>query len=105
MWVWVYGQGLGEQVIIVYVSADSPLEIARHARATLGSPKLDESHLPPAPEEALERKPLARNGAELAFLSIGNGARLTYECLVPRSRFGSLGGTKANSSHPIELST
>ncbi len=76
VWVRVHGQGLGEQVIIVHVGPGGPVEVARHARATPGSPKIEDAHFPPAPAGALERKPLARNGAELAFLAIGDGARL-----------------------------
>ena len=53
-----------------------PVEVARHARATPGSPKIDDAHFPPAPAGALDRKPLARNAAEAEFLALGDGARL-----------------------------
>lgn len=41
--VWVRTQGVGtdEHVVIVHVSDDGPVEVARHARATPGTPKID----------------------------------------------------------------
>ena len=76
VWVRVHGRGADEQVIIVHVLPDGPVEVARHTRATPGSPKLDDAHFPPAPAGALNRKPLARNPAEAEFLALGDGARL-----------------------------
>jgi len=76
VWVRVHGRGADEQVVIVHVSSAGAVEVARHRRATPGSPRLDDSHFPPAPSGALERKPLARNESEVAFLAIGAGARL-----------------------------
>ncbi|RNI16618.1 IS21 family transposase [Flexivirga caeni] len=76
VWVRVHGRGADEQVVIVHVGDQGPIEVARHARATPGSPKIDDAHFPPAPAGALDRKPLARNESEAAFLAIGNGARL-----------------------------
>ena len=72
----VRGQGGDEQVVIVHLGPDGPVEVARHARATPGSPRIEDAHFPPAPDGALERKPLARNAAEAQFLAIGDGARL-----------------------------
>lgn len=76
VWVRVRGQGADEQVIIVHVNPAGPVEVARHGRATPGSPRIEDAHFPPAPAGALERKPLARNAAEAQFLAIGDGARL-----------------------------
>jgi transposase len=76
VWVRVHGRGADEQVIIVHVEATGPVEVARHQRARPGSPKIEDGHFPPAPAGALERKPLARNASEAAFLAIGDGARL-----------------------------
>ncbi len=76
VWVRVRGQGGEEQVVIVHVGFDGPVEVARHERAAPGSPKIDDAHFPPAPAGALDRKPLARNAAEVEFLAIGDGARL-----------------------------
>ncbi len=76
VWVRVHGHGGDEQVIIVHVGDDGPVEVARHARATPGSPRLDDAHFPPAPAGALGRIPLARSEAEAAFLALGDGARL-----------------------------
>jgi len=76
VWVRVHGRGTDEQVVIVHVGATGPLEVARHARATPGSPKMIDAHFPPAPPGALGRVPSARTTAEAAFLSLGDGARV-----------------------------
>jgi transposase len=76
VWVRVHGRGAEEQVIIVHLDPSGPVEVARHARATPGSPKIDDGHFPPAPAGALSRKPLARNESETQFLALGDGARL-----------------------------
>jgi len=76
VWVRVHGLGDHEQVIIVHVGSTGPAEVARHGRATPGSPRLDDTHLPPPPAGALGRIPKVRNESEAAFLVLGDGARL-----------------------------
>ena len=76
VWVRTHGVGDGEQVIIVHVGENGPLEVARHARATPGSPRIDDAHFPAQPEGPLDRKPRARNAAESEFLGLGEGAWL-----------------------------
>jgi transposase len=76
VWVRVHGTGADEQVVLVHVGAEGPVEVARHARATPGSPRLDDAHFPPAPAGALDRQPRARSAAEQEFLALGGGARL-----------------------------
>jgi hypothetical protein len=76
VWVRVHGQGSDEQVIVVHVSPAGPVEVARHGRATPGSPKLDARHFPPQPAGALDRQPKARTAAEAEFLALGAGARM-----------------------------
>jgi len=76
VWVRVHGRGDDELVIIVHIGSDGPLEVARHVRATPGSPRLNEEHFPPAPAGALGRMPKPRTSAELEFLALGDGARL-----------------------------
>ena len=71
-----HGAGTGEQVVIVHLGAGGPVEVARHLRATPGSPRIDDAHFPPAPEGALGRRARPRDAAEAAFLAIGDGARL-----------------------------
>jgi hypothetical protein len=66
VWVRSHGLGAGEQVIIVHVGDAEPVEVARHLRATPGSPKLDDAHFPPAPA-GLDRAPKARTAAESEF--------------------------------------
>jgi transposase len=76
VWVRVHGRGTDEQVVIVHVGPTGPVEVARHARARPGSPKMIDAHFPPAPPGALERVPSARTVAEAAFLVLGDGARV-----------------------------
>ena len=53
-----------------------PAEVARHLATSPGSPRLDESHYPPAPPGALNREPKPRTAAEAEFLALGDGAGL-----------------------------
>ena len=76
VWVRVQGAGADEQVVLMHVGSDGPVEVARHARATPGSPRLDDAHFPPAPAGALDRQPRAKSAAEQEFLALGAGARL-----------------------------
>jgi len=76
VFVRVHGRGQGEQVVIVHVGEAGPVEVARHARATPGSPRLHDAHFPPAPAGALDRAPKARTAADAEFLALGDGARL-----------------------------
>jgi len=76
VWVRVHGQGAGEQVVFVHVGDAGPVEVARHARATPGSPRLDDAHFPPAPAGALDRQPKPKTAAEAEFCALGDGARL-----------------------------
>lgn len=82
VWVRAHGVGDGEQVVVVHVGPDGPVEVARHARAIPGSPKIDDAHFPdrpdgsPGTDGALNRRPRARSAAEAEFLALGEGARL-----------------------------
>jgi len=66
----------GEQVVIAHASPAGVTEVARHQQTTPGSPRVDDSHYPPAPPGALHRAPRARTDAEARFLAIGDGAGL-----------------------------
>jgi transposase len=76
VWVRVHGRGEGEAIVIVSVGEGGPVEVARHPRASPGSPAIDDAHFPPAPAGALARAPKARTAAEAEFLALGDGARL-----------------------------
>jgi transposase len=76
VWVRVHGQGPDEKVIIVHIGPSGPVEVARHSRATPGSPKIIDAHFPPQPAGALDRQPKAKNPAEAEFLALGGGARM-----------------------------
>jgi len=72
--VWVRRHG--EQVVITHVGPSGPAEAARHLVTAPGSPRVDDSHYPPAPPGALGREPKPRTAAEARFLAIGDGAGL-----------------------------
>ena len=69
----IHGVGAAEQVVLVHVCANGPVEIARHDQATPGTPKIDDAHFPLQPEGPLERRPRARNAAESEFLDLSEG--------------------------------
>jgi len=76
VWVRVHGRGSDEQVVVVHLGEQGPVEVARHRRATPGSPQVIEEHFGDRPAGALDRTPRARNADEAAFLALGEGARL-----------------------------
>jgi transposase len=76
VWVRTHGVGEDEQVVIVHVGEQGPVEVARHGRATPGTPRIDDAHFPSQPEGPLDRRPRAKNAAESDFLDLGEGARL-----------------------------
>jgi hypothetical protein len=72
--VWV--REYGDQIVIVHAGDQGPVEVARHARTTPGSPRVEDAHFPPQPEGPLNRAPRARTRAEAEFLALGEGAAL-----------------------------
>ncbi len=72
--VWVRRHG--EQVVIVHLGAEGPVEVARHLATTPGQPRVDDGHFPPPPPTPLGRTPKPRTGEEAAFLTLGDGAAL-----------------------------
>jgi len=70
--VWVRRQG--GQVVITHTAQAGVAGVARHLVTTPGSPRVDDTHYPPAPPGALGRSPKARTQAEAQFLAIGDGA-------------------------------
>ncbi|QUY63577.1 IS21 family transposase [Gulosibacter molinativorax] len=70
-----HGAGEGEQVIVVHVSDRGPVEVARHERATPGSPRVDDAHFPDQPQKTPgDYTVRPRTAAEVEFLGIGAGA-------------------------------
>ena len=76
VWVRTHGLGEDEQVVIVHVGEGGPVEVARHHRATPGTPQIVDDHFPSQPAGPLQRRPKPRNAAESEFLDLGEGARL-----------------------------
>ncbi len=76
VWVRAHGVGAAEQVVIVHVGSGGPVEVARHDRATPGSPRIRDEHFGLQPAGALERRPRAKNAADAEFLALGEGAAL-----------------------------
>ena len=70
-----HGVGTDEQVIVVHVGSDGPVEVARHNRARPGSPAIDDAHFPDHREKVPGDYTIkARSAAEAEFLGIGAGA-------------------------------
>ena len=70
-----HGVGVDEQVIVVHVGIDGPVEVARHGRARPGSPKIDDTHFPDHREKVPGDYTIkARSTTEAEFLGIGAGA-------------------------------
>ena len=72
-----HGAGTDEQVVIVHVGADGPVEVARHRRARPGSPEINNDHFPGHRDKVpgdYTIKP--RNVSEVEFVGIGEGARV-----------------------------
>ena len=83
VWVRAHGTGAAEQVIVVHLDGRGPVKVARHLRATPGSPRLDDDHFggPPTKQPG-QYTVRPRNDAEREFLAIGDGAT----CGCPRLR-------------------
>ncbi len=72
--VWV--RATGQDVIIVHVGAEGPVEVARHKVTRPGVPAILDAHFPAASAGALERVIRASNRGEEEFLALGAGAAL-----------------------------
>jgi transposase len=73
--VWVRFHG--DDLVVTAVGADGPVEVARHARSTPGTPSIQAEHYPPPSSAAAadgERAPRATSAEETAFLALGPGA-------------------------------
>nr|WP_246021471.1 IS21 family transposase [Arthrobacter echini] len=70
-----HGIGTDEQVVVVHVGTNGPLEVARHPRARPGSPAIDDTHFPDHHQKVPGEYTIkARSAAEAEFLGIGAGA-------------------------------
>jgi transposase len=77
LWVRAHGVGDAEQVIIIHHGRQGPVEVARHRRASPGSPQICDGHFGgPATKRPGEYTIRPRTPAEKAFLAIGDGARV-----------------------------
>jgi transposase len=73
----VWARVAGDELVIVGDTSAGLSEIARHVLSTPGSPRIDDAHYPHHPGGNLPRAPKirARTPEEVAFLSLGEGAR------------------------------
>jgi transposase len=77
VWVRAHGAGADEQVIVVHHGDRGPVEVARHLRATPGSPQINDDHFGgPATKQPGQYRVLPRTDAEREFLAIGDGAHV-----------------------------
>lgn len=73
--VWV--REAGEEVVMVDADPSrGSTEVARHPVCSAGNPSIFDEHYPPAPAGALHRQPRPKSPEEVAFMAIGEGARL-----------------------------
>ncbi len=71
----VWARAEGSELVVVHADgAEGPREVARHELTTPGRPRIADSHYPPRPPGALERRPRAQSVEEAEFLAIGEGA-------------------------------
>ncbi|MGH3850055.1 MAG: Mu transposase domain-containing protein, partial [Pseudonocardiaceae bacterium] len=75
VFVTTHGAGSGEEVVIVHVGDNGPIEVARHRRARPGSPQLQPEHFPDTATRVPGQYMLRpRTHEEREFLGIGHGA-------------------------------
>lgn len=72
----VWARVEGDDLVVTHVAGRGAVEVARHRLSTPGHPRIDDAHYPPRPAGPLGRTPKPTNPAEVAFLAIGEGARL-----------------------------
>jgi hypothetical protein len=68
------GSRRGDELIVVATDGPGAREVARHALTTPGQPSIQDSHYPPRPAGALQRRPRGHSQDEKQFLQIGPGA-------------------------------
>ena len=95
--VWVRRHG--EQVVIVHVGPDGPVEVARQQQTGPGSPRVDDAHFPPVQPGSLGRAPRARTSSERAFLALGEGAALW----LTEAAAAGTGRMRAKMAEAVEL--
>ena len=77
VWVRSHGAGSQEQVVVVHHGEQGPVEVARHLRATPGSPQINDDHFGgPATKHPGQYRVRPRSQAEREFLAIGDGAHV-----------------------------
>ena len=76
VFVRAHGVGATDQIVIVHVGNQGPVEVTRHHRARPGSPSILDAHFPTAPDRKVPGEYTIRptSGAEHEFLAIGHGA-------------------------------
>nr|WP_216699318.1 hypothetical protein [Arthrobacter sp. H14] len=72
----VWARSTGEEVIIVHVGAEGPIEVARHKLTRAGVPAIIDAHFPAVSAGALDRIIRACGRGEEEFLALGSGAAL-----------------------------
>jgi len=77
VWVRSHGAGSQEQVVVVHHGEQGPVEVARHRRATPGSPQINDDHFGgPSTKHPGQYRVRPRSQAEREFLAIGDGAHV-----------------------------
>ena len=73
--VWIRHHDGTDEVVICALDDGGPIEVARHRRATPGSPAIDDSHFPAHRDKIPgDYRIRARSASEQTFLALGPGA-------------------------------
>ena len=72
----VWARAHGEEVVLVHMGRQGPVEVARHQRTTPGNPRVNEAHFKQRRSDPLHRQPRAKTAEEAEFLGLGPAAAL-----------------------------
>ena len=99
----VWCRTVGEELVIVAMTATGTAEIARHQLSTPGNPRIVDEHYPhhPGGNHPRPPRPRARSKAEADFLAIGDGA---YAWLVEAAATGT-SRVRAKMARAVEFAT
>jgi hypothetical protein len=99
----VWCRVVGEELVIVAMSAAGTTEIARHALSTPGSPSIVDEHYPhhPGGNHPRPPRPRPRSKPEADFLAIGDGA---HQWLIEAAATGAT-RVRAKMARAVEFAT
>jgi transposase len=75
LWVRTQNSRTGNDVVVVNMTGDGPVEVARHEVGSPGVPRIEQAHFPDGPQTPLEHPIRPRTRLEKDFVAIGPGAK------------------------------